>query len=315
MELKKRTGKIMNNLHENAILVLRFMLEEDMVAPKGMSPVKLQSVVGLSRDDFNGAERFLLQGKLIAGGGGGDNGIRWLTPLGIEYVSEKTKDRLPLSLNAERVLKYVINSIGDNEFLTQPEIIEGTGIDSSKYQDACQQLVDFNFIEDVFKDLGALRSTQLGRQIVHRDFKEQQSVQSIQAGAIFNGPVTGGNIQALASAIGSEIQQNISTLSPEELHKEIEQTLEKLLEQVTANLTLQQKAVYTQLAAEFQKEITKPQPDAGKLHKFLASLGFLSDIGGAIDFSQKTFEVIVKASPYIMMLGQMIVQLLQNSAH
>lgn len=304
----------MNNLHENAIFLLRFMLEEGMVAPKGMSPAKLQILVGLSKDDFNGAERFLLQGKLIAGGGGGDNGIRWLTPLGIEYVSEKTKDRLPLSLSAERILKFVINSIGDNEFLTQPEIIEGAGIDSDKYQDACQQLLDFDFVEDLFKDFGALRPTQLGRQIVHRDFKEQQPVQSIQAGAIFNGPVTGGNIQTIASAIGSEIQQNISTLSPEELYKEIEQTLEKLLEQVTTSLTLQQKAAYIQLAAEFQKEITKPQPDAGKLHKFLATLGFLSDAGGAIDFGQKTFEVVVKASPYIMLLGQMIVQLLQTTA-
>lgn len=304
----------MSNLHEDALFILRFMLEEGMVAPKGVSPAKLQNLVGLRRDEFNSAERFLLQGKFVSGGGGGDNGVRWLTPIGIAYVSEKTKDRLPLSLHAEAMFKYVANSIGDNEFVTQNEIIEKMGLSLEKYKDASQQLVDFNLVEDVFSDLGALRPTKLGRQSLLRGFKEQQSPTTIQAGAIFNGPVTGGNIQAVASAMGSEIKQNISALSQEELHKEIEQTLEKLLEQVTASLSLQQKAVYTRLAAEFQEEISKPQPDTGKLHKLLAGLGFLSDIGGAIDFSQKTFEIVVKASPYIMLLGQMIVQLIQTAA-
>ncbi len=305
----------MNTFRDSAIFVLRCMLENGNTMEHSISYGELRELSALESQDFDKADTYLLQAKLVEGTGGGENGSRWLTAHGVEYVNAEMNKRVSVNLDAERVLRFLIKGIGDNEFLTQPEIIEGTGIDSSKYQDACQQLIDFNFIEDVFKDLGALRPTQLGRQIAHRDFKEQQPVQSIQAGAIFNGPVTGGNIQAVASAIGSEIQQNISTLSPEELHKEIEQTLEKLLEQVSASLTLQQKASYTQLAAEFQKEITKPQPDASKLHKFLASLGFFSDIGGAIDFSQKTFEVIVKSSPYIMMLGQMIVQLLQNSAH
>ena len=78
---------------------------------------------------------------------------------------------------------------------------------------------------------------------------------------------------------------------------------------------MQQKAVYTQMAAELQKEVSQPQPDLSKLHKLLAGLGLLSDLGGAIDFSQRTFDLIVKAAPYIMLLGQLIVQLLQNSPH
>lgn len=303
----------MNNLHENALLILRFMVEEGMIAPKGTSPTKLQSSINMNKDEFNNAESFLRQGKLIGGGGGGKDGIRWVTPEGVKYISEKTKNRLPINLNAEVILRYVINSIGDNNFLSQNEIIEGTKIHPDKYQGACQQLVDFELVEDIFNDLNALRPTKLGRQTLRRGFTESPPVQSIQAGAIFNAPVTGGNIQTIASSIGSQIEQNISTLSQEELHKEVEQTLEKLLEQITSNLNLQQKVAYTHLVSEFQKEINNPKPDAGKLHKLLASLGFLSDLGGTIEFSQKTFEFIAKASPYIMLLGQMISQLLQNS--
>jgi hypothetical protein len=95
----------------------------------------------------------------------------------------------------------------------------------------------------------------------------------------------------------------------------MEQILEQLLAQVTEHLTLQQKAAYTQMAAEFQTEIANARPDPSKLHKLLGGLGLLSDFGGAIDFSQKTFELVVKTGPYIILLSQMIVQLLHNLPH
>jgi len=305
----------MTNLHDHAIMLLRYMLEEGLIAPRGISPTKLKLAIGFSNEEFNGAERFALQGHLVEGGGGGDNGVRWLTPGGVQYITEEMKGRESISLDSERVLRFLIQEIKDNDFLTQDEILKGVKISAERYHEVCQQLADFDFVK-IFDpgEFPGLVPTKTGRQAVHRNFQQLPSSPSIQAGAIFNGPVTGGNIQAFASAIDSEISQNISTLSPEELHKEIEQTLERLLEEITEHLSLQQKAAYTQMAAELQKEISQPQPDPGKLHRLLAGLGFLSDLGGAIDFSQKTFEVIVKASPYIMLLGQIIIQLLQNAA-
>jgi hypothetical protein len=295
------------------MMLLRYMLDEGLIAPKGISPRELRAAVGLSDNDFDSAENFLLQGHLVEGGGGGLDGFRWLTPIGVQYVHEELKRRIPISLDAERVLIFLIQEIKDNEFLTQDEILEGVNISPEQYYQACHQLADFDFVT-IFGD-DALIPTKQGRQAVHRNFQETVSVPSIQAGAIFTGPVTGGNIQAIASAINSEIQQNVSPLSPEELQKEIQQTLEKLVGQVAEHLSLEQKAAYTQLAAEFQKEMAKPRPDTGKLHKLLAGLGLLSDLGGAIDFSQKTFGLIVMASPYIMLLGQTVVQLLRNVAH
>lgn len=306
----------MTNLHDHAIILLRFMLEEGIAgASQGISRLELCKLSGLSEGEFDRAEDFVLSGKFVSGTMG-PNGDRWLTPQGIDYITNEMKQRIPLNLDAEKTLRFLIHEIGDNQFLTQPEITEGTGITLERYQQACQQLVDFDFVE-FFGDekFPALSPTKAGRQAVHRNFQVSQSMPSIQAGAIFNGPVTGGNIQAIASAIDSEIQQNVSSLSADDLQKEMNQVLEKLLSQISEQLTLQQKASYVQVAADFQKEIAEPQPDSGKLHKLLASLGLLSDLGGAIDFSQKTFELIVKAGPYIILLGQMIAQLLQNTAH
>jgi DNA replication protein DnaD len=300
----------MNNLHDHVIMLLRYMLEKGIIATRGISPRKLRDEIGISDNDFDIADKYILQDHLVEGGGGGLDGIRWITSKGVQYITEELRHRIPISLDAERLLRFLIQEIKDNEFLTQDEILKGVNISSEQFNQAFQQLVDYDFVDLVGND--AMIPTKLGRVVVHRNFHETASVPNIQAGAIFNGPVTGANIQAIASAMDSEIQQNVSSLSPEELHKEIQQTLEKLLEQVTEHLSNQQKAAYTQLAADFQKETTKPNPDPGKLHKLLASLGLLSDLGGAIDFSQKTFKLFVNAGPYIMLLSQMVAQLLSK---
>jgi hypothetical protein len=306
----------MTNLHDDAITLLHYMLDEGLVAPKGISPRELQDVLRISDNEFDSAENFLLQSHLVEGAGGQD-GVRWMTPGGVHFISEELQGREPLTFDAERVLRFLVQEINDNDFLTQDKILKGVNISVERYHQACQQLADFDFAtifgfsNDKFP---SLIPTKLGRQVVHRNFRRPVPSPNIQAGAIFNAPVNGGNIQAIASAIGSEIRQNVSTLAPDELNKEIEKTLDKLLEQITEYLTLQQKATYTQIAAELQREVSQPQPDPSKLHKLLAGLGLFSDLGGAIDLSQKTFELVVKASPYVMLLAQLIIQLLQNAS-
>lgn len=305
----------MTTFDEAAITVLRYMLENGHINEHTITYAELQEYSGIEPDEFAKADSYLLQSKCIEGTGGGEQGLRNLTAYGVHYIRQELSKREPISLDAERVLRYLVSNVKDNEFLTIHEILEHVNISQDRYRQVCQQLEDFDFAKTHGSaQFPGLIPQKAGRQAVHRKFMLLQSSPSIQAGAIFNGPVTGGNIQAFANVQYSEIQQNVSALSPAELHKEIEQILEKLLEQVTEHLTLQQKATYTQLIAEFQKETAQTQPDPGKLHKLLAGLGFLSDIGGAIDFSQKTFGLVVKASPYIMLLGQMAMQLLQNSA-
>jgi hypothetical protein len=246
----------------------------------------------------------------------GTTGERWLTSYGVQYVTEVLKQRTPISLNAEKVLRFLIEEFKDNQFLTQGEIINGVNISLQEYRQAYQQLVDFDFVKTFGSgESPALTPTKHGRQAVHLNFQRTTASPNIQAGAIFTGPVTGSNIQAIASAINSEIQQNVSSLSSEEIQEKVQQTLKELLGQIEEHLSLQQKAAYAQLAAEFQKETTQPKPDEGKLHKLLAGLGLLSDLSGTIDLGQKTFQLIAIASPYIMILDQIVVQLLKISAH
>jgi hypothetical protein len=300
----------MSNLQENAILLLRYMLEESLIPPKGISPEELQAAVGMNHEDFDNADNLILQGHFVEG----TAGDRWLTSYGVQYVTEEIRRRIPTSLDAERILKFLIQEIGDNEFLTQDEILKGVNISPEKYRQACQQLADFDLVTRIpgSEEVPALNPTKQGRQTIYSNFQKSAIAPSIQAGAIFTGPVTGGNILAIASAMDSEIQQNVSSLSSEELHKEIEQILEKLLGQVSEHLSIEQKAAYTQLAADFQRETGQSKPDSGKLRKLLAALGFFSDLGGAIDLGHKAIQLVVIASPYILLLGQYIMQLLKN---
>jgi DNA-binding Lrp family transcriptional regulator len=298
-------------------MLLRFMFEKGLVAPKGISPRELRSAVGLSDDDFDNAENFLLQDHLIEGGGGLD-GVRWLTSSGVQYVTEEMKHRTPVSFIAERILRLLIRDVKDDESLSMKAIIAELKITPEEYMDACQELDDLGFVKKTFTiidDYPELIPSKEGRLAFRKGFQENVSVPSIQAGAIFNGPVTAGNIQAIANAIDTEIQQNVSSLSPDEITKEIQQTLEKLLGQISEHLSIEQKAAYTQLAADFQKEIGQPKPDSGKLRKLLAGLGFLSDLGGTIDLGNKAIQLVVKAGPYILLLSQYVMQLFRNSGH
>lgn len=304
----------MANLQENAILILRYMFEKNLIKPQHCSRKQLLESMGLS-DDFIVAERYLLQSHYIEGGGGGNDGIRWLTPSGIQYLNAEMAKREPVSLDTERVLRFAVVNAIDAPFVVKNEVLRKFNITDEHYREIFQELEDLGFIDESSDyEKNVLQPTKSGRLAVRNDFQKSKTTSNLQVGFINNGTVNGGNIQAFANAQYSKIQQNVSTLSTEDLHEEIEQTLEKLLGQVADQLSIQQKAAYTQLIAEFQKETAQTQPDPDKLHKLLAGLGFLSDIGGAIDFSQKTFDLVVKASPYIMLLGQMATQLLQNSA-
>ena len=97
----------MSNLNDHAITLLRYMLEEGLIFPKGCPRRELQAAIGLSDNDFDGVENFLLQDHLIEGTGGQD-GDRWLTPIGVHYIADELKKREPISLDSERVLRFSI---------------------------------------------------------------------------------------------------------------------------------------------------------------------------------------------------------------
>ncbi len=308
----------MTNFRDHAVILARYMLEHNLIAPHGNSPTELQHALRFSDVEFRAAEHFLLQAQYVSGGGGSNSGIRWLTPAGVEYVNAELSMRIPISLDAERVLGFAVQNCSDDDDLTDDLVMQELSLTEDEYEAAVQQLLDFELVETEtdIADSTELRPTRSGRQAVHRNFRETQGGPTIQAGAVFTGPVSGSNIQAIANAIGSQIQQsNITELSSQELREEINATLEELVSKLVPTLGLQERAAYTGVAAEFQTEVAKAEPDTIKLQQWLAALGFLSDFGGAIDFSGKVFRLIVQAGPYIILLGQMIDQLLKNVGH
>lgn len=102
-------------------------------------------------------------------------------------------------------------------------------------------------------------------------------------------------------------------MSSEELQLEMTQVLENLVNQIGEQLSLQQKAAYAQIALKLKAEASKPKPDPGILRKLLTGLGFLADISGTIDMGVKTFDLIIKAGPYILLLEQIILLLMKSS--
>jgi len=60
----------MINVNDHAIMLLRYMLEKGLVATKSISRRELQVAVGISPNDFDSADKYLLQAGFIEGGGG-----------------------------------------------------------------------------------------------------------------------------------------------------------------------------------------------------------------------------------------------------
>ena len=305
----------MAKFNDAALMILRYMFENGYFSANSITRSELRSHTVLDEDIFDSADSFLLESAYVKGTMGWDDALRWLMVSGVEKAKEEMRKRENISLDAERVLVFAVANTKDVPFVVKNQVLTKFNITDEHYREIFQELEDLGFIDESSDyEKNVFQPTKSGRLAVRNNFEKAETTPNLQVGFINNGTMNGSNIQAIASAQYSEIQQNVSTLSTEELHKEIEQTLEKLLGQVTDQLSIQQKADYTKLIADFQQETARHQPDPGKLHKLLAGIGFLSDIGGAIDISQKTFELVVKASPYIMLLGQMAMQLLQNSA-
>lgn len=308
----------MSNLEELPIIILRYLLENNHIASRGISPRNICASLGLSEDDYFSVDLFLLQSQFLGGGGGGPDGIRWLTPLGAQFIREELKNRIRISLMAERVVRLLVHDVTDDESLTMDVIIKKLSINPKEYLDVTLELEDLGFVKKesyISDEYPRLLPTKEGRLAFRKGFQAPVSAPLIQAGAIFNGPINGGNIQAFANAFGSNIEQNVSSLPPEELRREMDQTLEKLVAQISEQLSIQQRAAYTQLAAEFQNEIAQADPNSSKLHKLLGMLGFMADVGGTIDLGKKAFGLIAIASPYIMLLSQYVNQLLSHVAH
>ena len=150
-----------------------------------------------------------------------------------------------------------------------------------------------------------IRTTPEGRQAIRRSFRVPQAPVA-QIGAIFHGPVNATN---LVNAISSQIEQTISSTDPEAIRQAITETLGDLTRSVADVLDPNQRELYTQAAAELQKELEKSDPDPTIVQKLMRILSFGDTLDGALELGTKALAVSAKVAPYIYILYEGIRQL------
>jgi hypothetical protein len=177
-----------------------------------------------------------------------------------------------------------------------------------------QELADYGLIECVGTQQHPSDSftvTQLGRLAARENFRSFDSTPpQIQAGAIFYGPVTDSNIQAVAQAIGSQIEQAISQNDPESLCQTIAELMEQLVDAVKPDLTMDQLSVYTKTAQQVREEIQKPKPNPALVQRLLATLSFTDTLNGTLELGKKGLELAVRVAPLILTFLKAIQQLI-----
>jgi hypothetical protein len=70
--------------------------------------------------------------------------------------------------------------------------------------------------------------------------------------AIFNAPAQGAQIQAVASAVHSSVQQVVEGAQVEDIRQTLTQTIENMVRAVQPELTVEELAAYTRIASEFR---------------------------------------------------------------
>ena len=89
----RRNTNDMSDLHRDALTIAKYMYDNKFIGSRGISLKELRDKTSLSEEDFNTADEYLLEAKVYDGTMGND-GQRWLTPSGVEFVRQQSETRL-----------------------------------------------------------------------------------------------------------------------------------------------------------------------------------------------------------------------------
>jgi len=304
----------MPNITENDWILLRAMMELGATIRNKAHKSQLQPLTNLSDHDYNQAADILHSMGYIQAPVGEDRGC-WLSPAGVEYLQAQMRNRMNLSWTAERIIRHMIEQIPYPGIpILRTELQQALGLDDTQYEKACQELQDYDLIRNVTgtgQYFGNITVTKLGRRAARDSFRLFDTAPTqIQAGAIFHGPVTDSNIQAVAQAIDSEIEQAISQNDPDSLRQTITDLMERLVDAVKQDLTMDQLSVYTETAQQVREEIQKPKPNPALVHKLFATLSFADNLDGTLELGKKGLVLAAKVAPLILTLLKAIQQLI-----
>jgi len=312
---------MMSDVISDAMLIIRCLYDAGAVSAgsvdfKGRELIKLTC---LSESEIDAADTYLLQAGFVEGTNGLD-GSRWLTPSGVERYGKEKANRIPLSASAERIARYVSEQTADpaSSPIKSRKIQSDLEIDDLTYRKACQELSDRGLLTDAYRvqqdPFAGVTLTPSGRNAVRDDF-ELKSMLSFEQniGSIFHGPITNSTIQSIAVAANSNIQQAVNQGNTDALRAEIAQIVEKIVEAVKTELSVDQLSSYATTAKQLKEEVQKPNPDQTIIQRLSGLLSFAGNLDGAIELGKKGFELAVKVGPLILVLQQAIWQLLQHN--
>ena len=191
----------MPNLDENAVMILRVMLEHNFTSGgKEITVSELKSLVALSDDEFQPAYTYLMQSRWISGYGGDDVGKRWMSREGIDSLRREMDGRLRLTVDAERLLRYMVSvyppgGYRDVDGLTGQEVQAKFNFDRDKYHILVQELEDLGLLEPsspginrpVVVKYSSIMPTKEGRKLVRQGFRSTISEQEMDSfSGLFN---------------------------------------------------------------------------------------------------------------------------------
>jgi hypothetical protein len=129
----------MTDITDNTLIYLRALKEKNAEPGHFVHLVDLISLTQLSLDELSKIDRYLLIENYVSGkGGAGPDAVRYLTEKGMIFIRQSMMRRLPLTLDAERVLKYLVREIGQSDqSLDFSDVASYLGMGINRLKDAC----------------------------------------------------------------------------------------------------------------------------------------------------------------------------------
>lgn len=192
-------------------------------------------------------------------------------------------------------------------------------LDEKEYLIACQELEDQGMLDEqkIANLVGnstpysSISLSRKGRNAYRKNFIKDDTIMiQQQVGTIIHGPVTDSNIQSIAGAANSIIQQAIQEGDASSLREEINQLVDKIVEVVKSDLKVDGLSKYSTAAVELKEEIAKSEPDPTVIQRLLGTIRFASEADGAIDLGKKGLELAVKIGPLLIPLQEALLKLL-----
>ena len=145
-------------------------MEKNAVSGHCVHLVDLISLTQLSLDELCKIDRYLMIENCVNGKGqSGPDAERYLTEKGIAFIEQSMIRRLPLTLDAERVLKYLVREIGQSDkSLDFSEVAYYLGMGIIRLKDACVCLENANYL--IKWSFDQIELSKAGQQAVSSNF-------------------------------------------------------------------------------------------------------------------------------------------------